>query len=429
MADYSSGDKVSITTVDEKIEGIFLERSKLFDDNIVSVKLDSGYNMGIGKDKIKSIKLLEKRKQPKQKRDTIKFDKNLPTISVLSFGGTISSKIDYSTGGVYADYSAEDFVSMLPEIKGIANIKARKVAQIMSEDMGYEHWKTMAETVVEELNSGVDGVVITQGTDTMHYSAAAMSFFISEVNKPVVFTASQRSIDRGSSDAFMNLLCSIRVAAEMDIAEVVTCMHATSSDNYCSIIRGTKVRKMHTSRRDAFKAINSKPIANVFPEGKLEIIDKNYKRKNQQTSDTDCSFEKKVALIHVYPDMDSEILDYYIKKGYKGIVIAATALGHVPTESSNSLLPFITKAKNKEIAIVIASQTLYGSVHPYVYTNLRRLSIENNCIFVRDMIPETAYIKLSWVLGKKDCITVQDVKSRMLRNISGEISERTEYNG
>ena len=415
-----AGDRVKVITKEESFEGILMPRPELLGKGITVLKLDNGYNIGIKDDKINSIRVVKAYKAEKAEKKKLKFDEKLPTVTILSLGGTISSRVDYKTGGVHADYTAEDFVAMCPELEKVANIKAKQVMSTMSEDITADEWKIIAKEAADELRK-VDGVVITMGTDTLHFAAAALSFFLKDLNKPVVFTAAQRSIDRGSSDAFMNLICSVTAAAKSNIAEVMSCLHGTSNDDYCLLIRGTKVRKMHTSRRDAFRPINELPIAKVFPEGKIEILNKKYKRTKEGAVKIDASFEEKVALIQVYPGMDEDIIDYFIKKNYKGIVLAATALGHVPT-TKNSLMPNIKKAIDKGIAVVIASQTLYGRTHPYVYTNLRKLSIQLGCIFAEDMLPEVAYIKLGYILSKAK--NKDEVRQMMLENIAGEITKR-----
>lgn len=419
-----AGDKVKIITDEKVYEGILMPRAKILDPEFTILKLSHGYNIGISNSRIKSVDVLKEYKQKPETYTKIKQKKGLPNISILSFGGTISSKVDYVTGGTYADYTAEDFAAMLPEIKEIANIKARKVMGIMSEDFGFSVWKKIAEEIIKEFKSGADGVVVSQGTDTLHFSTSAVSFFLKGLTKPVVFTASQRSIDRGSSDAFMNLVCAVNAAASSGIAEVVTCMHGTINDDYCLLIRGTKVRKMHTSRRDAFRPINDLPIAKVFYDGKIDIINEDFNKVSEGTPELDAKYEKRTALINVYPGMDPEIIDFYIDKGYRGIVLAATALGHVPTEDSEgNLIPKIKKAISKGITIVIASQTLYGRVHAYVYSNLRKLSIGLNCIFVEDMMPETAYVKLAWALAHSK--NSEETKELMQKNIAGEVTKRS----
>ena len=419
------GDTVKVHTKEQVYEGIMLPRPEIFDENYTVIKLDNGYNIGIENKKIEKIEVVKKYEKKKEEKHKIEHKKGLPNVPILSFGGTISSRVDYKTGGVYADYTAEDFVAMLPELRNVANLKAEKVMSIMSEDMAPEDWQSMSRRIAKELNEDVAGVVVTQGTDTLHFSTAAMSFFLKNLSKPVVFTAAQRSIDRGSSDAFSNLLCAVHAASKFDGAAVVTCLHGTSDDNYCNLNRGTKARKMHTSRRDAFRPINELPLAKVFEDGKIEVLNKNYNKRNNEKVSVDDKFEHKTALLYVYPGMNPDVFDYYSEKKYKGIVIAATGLGHVSTMSpKNSLVKKLKELIDKNVSIAIAPQTLYGRVHPYVYSPLRKLSIELNCIFVEDMLPETAYVKLGWVLGHTN--KIDEVKKMMLTNFAGEISERTD---
>ena len=420
------GDVVKVHTKEKNYEGILMPRPEIFEKDHTIIKLGNGYNIGIENQKIEKIEVIKKYEKKKEEKHKISHKQGLPTVSILSFGGTISSKVDYRTGGVYADYTAEDFAAMLPELGHIANLRAEKVMGIMSEDISPEDWQLMAKRIAKELNDkDAAGVVVTQGTDTLHFSTAAMSFFLRNLNKPVVFTASQRSIDRGSSDAFSNLLCAVHAAAKFDGAAVATCLHGTSDDSYCILNRGTKVRKMHTSRRDAFRPINELPLAKVYEDGKIEILNNNYSKRNDNKVVLDDKFENKTALLYVYPGMNPDVLDYYRKEKYRGIVIAATALGHVATINPKySLIKKLKEMIDSNIAVVISTQTIYGRVHPYVYTNLRKLSVELNCIFVEDMLPETAYVKLGWVLAQTQ--NVDEVKDMMLINYAGEISERTD---
>ena len=420
------GDTVKVHAKDGIYEGILIPRPEIFEEDHTIIKLDSGYNIGIENRNIAKIEVVKKYVKKKAEKHEMAYKKGLPLVPILSFGGTISSRVDYKTGGVYADYTAEDFVAMLPELENAANLRAEKVIGIMSEDMSPDDWQLMARRIAKELNDDeVSGVVVTQGTDTLHYSTAAMSFFLQHINKPVVFTASQRSIDRGSSDAFSNLLCSVHAAARFDGASVVTCMHATSSDGFCILNRGTKVRKMHTSRRDAFRPVNELPLAKVHENGDIETLNGNYKKRNDSKVTVNDKFEPKTGLIYVYPGMNPDIFDYYMEKKYRGIVIAATALGHVPTTNPKySLMKKLKELIDNNVAVIISTQTIYGRVHPYVYTNLRKLSVGLGCIFAEDMLPETAYVKLGWVLGHAH--KLEEIKKMMLTNYAGEISERTD---
>jgi len=423
------GDIVKAHTQEEVYEGILMPRPEIFERGHVIIKLSNGYNIGIDEKRIKKLELVSKYKPSYKSEKKSAHKKNLPNVSILSFGGTISSKIDYKTGGVSAAYSAEDFVQMIPELENVANLRAEQVMQLMSEDMTPEHWQAMAEAIANELNKEeISGVVVTQGTDTLHFSTAAMSFFLRNLNKPIVFTASQRSIDRGSSDAFSNLLCAVNAAANFDGASVVTCLHGTSNDNYCILNRGVKVRKMHSSRRDAFRPINELPLAKVYENGKIEILNDNYNKRNNEKVKVDDKFETKTALVYVYPGIDPNIFDFYVEKKFKGIVVAATALGHVPTnDPEHSLLKKFKKLIDNGVPVIIATQAIYGRVHPYVYTNLRKLSLELDCIFAEDMLPETAYVKLGWVLGHTT--KMEEVRKMMLTNYAGEMNERIDEKG
>jgi glutamyl-tRNA(Gln) amidotransferase subunit D len=416
------GDSVKIYTKEETYEGTLMPRPELLNQGFVVLKLKNGYNMGIEKSKIKKIELVKKYSQPTSKTSKVKQNKNLPTISILSCGGTISSKIDYRTGGVYADYTADDFLTMEPRLQEYANIKAKKIMAKMSEDYLAEDWIEMAKSVEKELKTS-DAVILTQGTDTLHYSTAALSFFLRNLNKPVIFTAAQRSIDRGSSDAFMNLLCAVKAGAFFDGAGVFLVMHGSSSDDYCYIHKGTKVRKMHSLRRDAFRSINDFPLAKIYPvNNEIEILNNNYTKKQDVNGSVklDANFEENVALVYVYPGMEPKILDFYMDNNYKGIVLAATALGHVPTSSNRNLMKQLERAEKDNVPIVVATQCLYGRVDPLVYGNLRRLSTKKNVIFVDDMLPEVAYVKLGWVLSKTK--KLDEIKAEMKCDIAGEIN-------
>ncbi|MBA7621601.1 L-asparaginase 1 [subsurface metagenome] len=288
-----------------------------------------------------------------------------------------------------------------------------------SEDMDFKDWQKISRTAEKLLNDvNIKGVIITHGTDFLHYTSSALSFFLKNLNKPVILTYSQRSIDRASSDANLNLQCSA-LAAISDIAEVMLVGHASTNDDYCYAMPGTKVRKMHTSRRDAFKVINGKPFAKIHPD-RIEIIS-DYKTRGKGKVKADVKFEEKVALVKVYPGQDPDILDYYVKKKYKGIVLEMTGLGHVPTKARKSWLKKLKEVQKKGIIVCATAQTIYGRLDLLVYSNGREL-LASGVIPLEDMLSETALVKLGWVLGHKDW----DVKEKMLENVAREFSDRLE---
>ncbi|HDD72516.1 MAG TPA: Glu-tRNA(Gln) amidotransferase GatDE subunit D, partial [Candidatus Aenigmarchaeota archaeon] len=224
------------------------------------------------------------------------------------------------------------------------------------------------------------------------------------------------------SDAGMNLICSC-YAAISDIAEVGVCMHGEMSDSFCLFIRGTKVRKMHTSRRDAFRPINDLPLAKVWPSGRIEVVNRNHRKRGDGEVELDARFEPRIALLKAYPGSEPEIIDFLVSKGYRGFVIEGTGLGHVPTFAEKSWIKTIKRHVKDGIPFVVAPQTLYGRINPRVYTNLRILYMDAGAIPGEDMLPETAYVKLGWVLGHTQ--DMDEVRRLMLTNHAGEITERS----
>ena len=417
------GKKVKILTEKKEFEGILIAS---YDPKIVLLKLSSGYNIGIEKSKIKKIQeLKEKTKKQEFKPKVIKPKANLPGIAIIVTGGTIASRLDYGTGGVKALTKPEEIISIAPKIQETARITTIETPFLMmSEDMTSKEWKELAKLCEKLLNKKENkGVIILQGTDTLHYTSAVLSFMLQNLNKPVVLTYAQRSIDRGSSDALLNLTCSA-YAALSDIAEVILVGHANTNDNFCFALRGTKVRKMHTSRRDTFRPINTKPIATIYEDGKIEIHN-NYKKRNNDKVKALTVFDDKIALIKWHPNSSPKIINFYKKQNYKGLIIEATGLGHVTTEGKNSWLDPIKRAVKSGMFICFAPQTLYGSLNPFVYSALRKLH-EVGVLFLEDMLPETAYIKLGYILGREK--NKDKVKELMLKNLVGEFNPKLSIN-
>ena len=418
LSGISIGDIIKITKNDVSYQGILLDRAEDPDDKHLVLKLDSGYNIGIDVGGALA-ELVTKGDKPNLELPPLDIGKDVdkPDISIVSTGGTVASVVDYKTGAVHPAFTADDLIRANPELLVHANINGEAILNILSENMKPEYWVKTARSVADEINSGADGVVVAHGTDTMHYTSAALNFML-DTPVPVVVTGAQRSSDRPSSDAFMNLISSV-VAAKSDIAEVTLCMHAEEDDSYCLLHRGTKVRKMHTTRRDTFRSINTLPIAKI-EKGKLKLVDKNsdYKKRSNENVQLHDDLEEKVALIKSYPGIEADIIDYHIDKGYKGIVLEGTGLGHCP----ENLLPSLERAKDSDIPVVMTSQCLYGLVNMNVYSTGRKI-VSAGVISVFDMIPETTYVKLIWALGQTE--NIEEVKKIMQTNIAGEIGEKS----
>jgi len=413
-----AGDKVKITLKDEVIEGVLMPS----EDNYYFIKLINGYNIGINKRNVKHIEVKGKIKLAEIKVKSVKQKKDLPSISILHTGGTIASKVDYKTGGVVAQFKPEELIEMFPELKDVANISSRLIGNIMSENMVFSHYNLLAKEIEKEVKKGVKGIIVTHGTDTLHYTSAALSFILEGINIPIILVGAQKSSDRGSSDAAINLVSAcVYIANTTDIG-VRVCMHKSSEDNINVILSGTKVRKMHSSRRDAFKAINELPIAEVdYKKKKISII------RKRDIAPTELKIklfkDVKVGLIKIVPNISAK--QFLAYKGYDGLVIEGTGLGHAPIEGCKGNDDILKSIKEliKKTTIVMTTQTIYGRVNMNVYSTgriLQDLGILGNNL---DMTPETAYIKLVWLLSNYN---LKDVKKLYSQNLRGEISERSE---
>jgi glutamyl-tRNA(Gln) amidotransferase subunit D len=387
--------------------------------NNLMIKLNTGYNAGFEISKIKNIKNLGKTKAVgKAKTTIIKNNPNLPTISLLHTGGTIASRVDYRTGAVYASFEADDLAQMFPELLQIANFDSTLISNMMSEDMTLEDYSNIAKVVAKEIKKGVRGIIIGHGTDTLGYSAAFLSFALQNCPVPVLLVGSQRSSDRGSSDAGMNLICAAEFITKTDFTGVAICMHNFTSDNNCAILPATKTRKMHTSRRDAFKAINDTPIALInYNTKEIKYLKKIIKSKSK--FELKEKKEDKVALIKMHPGINIKIFDFYKKEKYKGIIIEGTGLGHTPLGKNESIIKKIKSLTKSGIIIGMTSQCINGRVHPSVYSTLRKLH-DAGVIYCEDMLPETAFVKLAWLLGN---YSKKETEKLLAKNIVGEITD------
>ncbi len=418
------GDYVEIHLSRLIYEGTLLESPEA-EKGIVLLKLDSGYNIGFNRKDILEIKLKKRAKDIEEKIE-IKKQKDKPNIGMIITGGTIASRFDSKKGGVSPLTSPEDFFKFYPELFEAVNVSKIEVPFMkFSENMDFQDWQKLAKSVEKFLNdSEIKGVIITQGTDTLHYTSAALSFFLRDVNKPVVLTYSQRSSDRASSDANLNLQCAA-LAAISDIAEVMIVGHGTTNDDFCYAIPGTKARKLHSSRRDAFKVVNSQPFAKIYPDKIIKISD--YRIRNIEKAKADAVFEDKVALVKFYPGQSPDILDYYLKNKYKGLVVEFLGLGQIAGRGAReSWISKLKEVQAKGMIICAAAQTIYGRLDPYVYSNGREI-LATGVIYLEDMLSEVALVKLGWVLGHREWAKNKEkVKEKMLENFSHELNPRLE---
>jgi glutamyl-tRNA(Gln) amidotransferase subunit D len=414
------GDRIQVESADRVYVGVLMPRAELGDPNHLVLKLPSGYNIGVRVSKETIVTLIEKRTPPQLSIPKLELtpDQSKPNVTIIGTGGTIASRVDYRTGAVYPAFTAEEIYSTVPELADIANIKVVEVCNVFSEHMTPKLWVKIGGAVASEINAGASGVVVAHGTDTMGYTAAALSFMLKGLFRPVVLVGSQRSSDRPSSDAALNLISAVTVAGKSDIAEVSVVMHGSTEDDFCLIHRGTKVRKCHTSRRDAFQTINDVPIGMVKKTG-LELFRDDYNRAGQTGRvRVKGEFSPKVALLKITPGMPSSVIDGMLRAGDKGIVLEGTGLGHVP----ESLFRGITHAAKEKVPVVMTSQCLWGKINMKVYSTGRDL-LQLRVIPGEDMLPEVAWVKLMWALGQTR--DLEKVSKMMKTNIAGEITSRT----
>lgn len=419
-ASVKVGDRIRVKKAERVYEGILMPRTELGGPNHLVMKLDNGYNLGVKISKGVKLSRVEKGKIPKLGLPPleIKRDPKKPNVTIVGTGGTVACRVDYRTGAVYPAFTARELYSAVPELADLANIKTVAAASVFSENMTPALWVKIGRAITKEINAGADGVVVAHGTDTMGYTAAALSFMLKDLFKPVMLVGSQRSSDRPSSDAALNLISAVAVAAQSDIAEVCVVMHGATDDDFCFIHSGTKVRKCHTSRRDTFQTINDIPIG-VIKGGRVTLFRKDYNRaKPKGRVKLDGKFESKVALVKVFPNMQPNVIEGLIKGGYKGIVLEGTGLGHTP----EFLYSGIKKAIKLGIPIVMTSQCIWGRVNMKVYSTGRDL-LNLGVIPGEDMLPETAYVKLMWTLGHTR--KLQEISKLMRTNLAGEITPRT----
>ena len=377
------------------------------------VKLDSGYNFGVSPDSCIFSKhpaeTLPKKTEVPQKHD-------LPALSIVSTGGTIASRIDYRTGSVTSQFDASDILVAIPELAEIANYRTVALATILSENMKPAIWQDLARAVYNEIKSGVNGVIITHGTDTMAFSAAAVSFMV-DTPVPIVFVGSQRSADRPSSDNAMNAVCAAS-AATSELGEVAVVMHATTNDDTCAIHRGTRVRKMHSSRRDAFRSMGIDPIGSVAYPSRKVTLKTAAVRRGSHTPALHDKLEEHVGLVQFWPGMSPDLISSY--EGYKGLVLSGTGLGHVST----ALIPSLTKLIDGDAMVVMTSQCLQGRVCDRVYDTGRDL-LAAGVIEGGDMLPEVALVKLMWVLANEK--NLKKAAVLMQTDLKGECNRRSTH--
>lgn len=382
----------------------------------IFLKLESGYNIGIDRDRIENKTVLETETQKPQPPE-IQQDKDLPHVHVAHTGGTIASKIDYTTGAVTNAYTPEELLALVPEATNKAYLTASLLMNTSSEDIRFSDINKIAQHIHKKIeNTDTEGIVVTLGTDTLHYVSAALNFILGTPKKPVILVGSQRSSDRPSSDGPDNLLSALTFITQTNWTGIGVCMHGPIQQNTCLIHKATRVRKNHTSRRDAFRSINDQA---------LSIIDKETQNILSQPPKTKPSprlelldEDLQIGWIKTHPHMSHKDITHH--KDKDAVIIEATGLGHTPIEThkENQKIYNAIKRLTQNIPVIITSQTIHGRINLNVYTNGRKLKQLGVHGHQQDIQPSTAYMKTAWLLSNhKDNFT-----SLYKANIAGEQS-------
>jgi glutamyl-tRNA(Gln) amidotransferase subunit D len=403
------------------LEGILVKE----DDKHLTLKLDSGYNIGISKHKISRIEKISEIEHQKNEKIPIKQDSTLPKIMILHTGGTIASKVDYKTGAVTARFEPSELIEMFPELRDLACIESELVSNMMSDDMRFVHYNILANAVAENIKKhNPRGIIITQGTDTLHYTGAALSFIFEHLSIPIVIVGSQRSSDRGSSDSAINLISAVSFIANTTLSGVFICMHEDISDNTCTILNGLNARKMHSSRRDAFQAINKQPIARVnFFSREIDYISEypNTALNSKGHLKILPFKDLKIGFVISHPNMHNEELDSFIDKKFDGLILEGTGLGHMPIGVMDEYTKEHEKIKQgiaelcKMMPVVMTTQTISGIVNMNVYSPGRELQEIGVIGNQSTLSPETAFIKLAWLLSQG-----LDAREEFMKDFRGE---------
>jgi len=422
MAGATVGDEVIVITRRGEYRGTLMMRYELGGQDRIVLKLSNGYNIGVKVWDDSRIVRVSRSTPPSFKASHhISQASDLPKVAIISTGGTIASRVDYRTGGVRPALSASDLLTVVPELSEIAQISAEVLMSIYSENMTAKHWSMIAEKVDETIRKGVDGVVVAHGTDTMGYTAAALSFALQKPPVPVVLVGSQRSSDRPSSDAALNLVAAVDIAARSPVAEVGVCMHYSHSDDVIAFHRGTRVVKLHTSSRNAFRSVNAQPLA-LWVGSDLKILAENYNGRNSGGYRFSPSFDDRAVLIKYHPSLRPAVLEILRERlGLRGFILEGTGLGHV----SSAYIDVLKSLRESGIFVGMTSQCRNGRVNMLVYDNGRDL-MKAGVVPLDDMISETALVKLMWLLARLgEDADPEEVAKHMLTNYVGEIHGRS----
>ncbi len=399
--------------------GTTVPRQEMSGERIVQLKLDSGYNVGVRVDPSFQVRLIgddpreERKRAPGPTAAPAPVD-DAPWVALLTTGGTIASRVDYETGGVRPVREEREILEFYPELGTRGRVRIVPVLDRLSEDITPSDWEALASRVVGVFGEGAQGVVVAHGTDTLAFTASALSFLLQDLPGPVVLVGAQRSPDRPSSDGPSNLAAGVEVARSGLLGEVVVVMHAALSDGRYAIHRGTWVRKMHSSRRDAFRSRNGPPLGFVDATG--IHFEQPVRPAGAGPPRADGPLDPHGGLLWFYPGLTPTQAERFADE-LRGLVLAGTGLGHVGAAH----LEWIRRAIGAGKVVAMTTQCLEGNVDPFVYATGRELQ-RAGVLYLGDLLPEAAYTKLLWALGH--ATDPRAVEALLLSDVAGEFQWR-----
>lgn len=310
----------------------------------------------------------------------------MPNILLITTGGTIASK--QTTNGYTPKISSEEILQYVPAINEICNVTAIQLFNLDSTNVESAHWLSMAECIEQHYDK-YDGFVITHGTDTMAYTAAALSYLIQYSKKPIVITGSQKSIYLENTDAKMNLLNAFLFAASKDSHGVHLVFDGKA-------ILGTRARKLRTKSFNAFSSIDFPNTAVIRDQRIIRYIrDIPY----QETPIFYHAMNKKIFLLKLVPGISSDIFSY-LKEHYDAIIIEGFGVGGIPHYEDSNFVKAIEDWIGAGKTVLMTTQVPYEGSDMAVYEVGYRVKEEFDVIEAYNMTLETTVTKLMWILAQ-----------------------------